>query len=216
MRFWRAVGDASLILLYLTLIIGPATRFFHQVGKLVPYRRELGIWFGIFAVLHTILILNGWARWDVERFMGYEFIPEMGRMVRLESGFGMANLLGLVAVVLALPLVATSTDWAVRSLGGSAWKFLHYNAYIVFYLVALHTAYFMYIHFTLSFHRPPPPNPNWFQIPFAVLTAMVLALQAGAFIKTVRDQKARRVRREVQKTRGATSRATVATMPKEI
>ena len=27
MRFWKAVGDASLILLYLTLILGPAARF---------------------------------------------------------------------------------------------------------------------------------------------------------------------------------------------
>ena len=188
MRFWKAVGDASLILLYLTLILGPSARFVRRVGKLLPYRREIGIWFGLFAFLHTFLILDGWARWDVQRFMGYEFVPPVGRMVRLESGFGLANIVGLVAVALAVPLMVTSTDWAVRRLGGSVWKFLHYSAYIVFYLVVLHTAYFMYIHFTESFHRVPP-DPNWFQIPFAVITGIVLALQAAAFIKTAGRQR---------------------------
>ncbi len=194
MRFWRAVGDASLIFIYLTLALGPLARFVPRAGKLLSHRRELGIWFGLFAILHTVLILNGWARWNVLRFMGYEPIAELDRMVRLESGFGMANLIGLLAVLLTLPLMATSADWAVRALGGSAWKFLHYTAYTIFYLVVLHTAYFMYIHYTASFHRQPPPNANWFQIPFAVLTTMVLGLQMSAFFKTVRQQRLKGMR----------------------
>ena len=121
--------------------------------------------------------------------MGYQFVPQLGRMVRLESGFGMANLLGLLAVLLALPLMATSADWATRKLGGASWKFLHYLAYTIFYLVVLHTAYFLYIHYTASFHREPPANANWFQIPFAVLTVAVFALQIGAFFKTVRRRR---------------------------
>lgn len=189
MRFWRAVGDASLILLYVTLILGPVSRFLPSIGMLLPYRRELGIWFGIFAIVHTIIIFDGWAQWDVLQFMGYQFVPELGRMVRLESGFGMANLLGLLAVLLTLPLMATSADWATRRLGGASWKFLHYLAYTIFYLVVLHTAYFLYIHYTASFHRQPPDGANWFQIPFAVITVAVLALQIGAFFKTVRRQR---------------------------
>ena len=43
MRFWRAVGDGSLILLYLTLALGPVARFLPRAGVLLPYRRELGI-----------------------------------------------------------------------------------------------------------------------------------------------------------------------------
>lgn len=60
MRFWRAVGDGSLILLYLALALGPVVRFWPRAGILLPYRRELGIWFGFFAIAHTIIILNGW------------------------------------------------------------------------------------------------------------------------------------------------------------
>ncbi len=110
-------------------------------------------------------------------------------MVILESGFGMANILGLLAVLMALPLVATSADWATRKLGGSSWKFLHRGAYTIFYLVALHTAYFLYIHYTVSFHRAPPPNATWFQIPLAVLTMAVLIQQIGAFFKTTTRQR---------------------------
>ena len=189
MRLWRAVGDASLIFLYLALTLGPTAKFVPRAGQFLSYRREAGIWFGILAILHTVLILHGWAQWDVSRFMGYEFVPQLGRMVRLESGFGMANLMGLLAVLITLPLMATSADWAVRSLGGAAWKFLHYGAYTIFYLVALHTAYFMWVHYTASFHRAPPADANWFQIPFAALTLIVLAIQTGAFFKTVRQRR---------------------------
>jgi sulfoxide reductase heme-binding subunit YedZ len=159
-------------------------RFVPRVGLLLPYRRELGIWFGIYAILHTIIILDGWVLWDFYQFMGYQYIPALDQAVRMESGFGMANILGLMAVLIALPLMATSTDWATRALGASAWKFLHYGAYTIFYAVALHTAYFMYIHYTMSFHRTVP-DPNWFQLPFAILTGILVSVQVGAFIKGV-------------------------------
>jgi len=86
--------------------------------------------------------------------------------------------------LLAIPLMVTSADWATRALGASSWKFLHYGAYTIFFAVALHTAYFLYIHYTMSFHRTVP-DPNWFQIPFAVPTGILIALQIGAFVKTV-------------------------------
>ncbi len=189
MRFWRAVGDASLMLLYAALVIGPLARLWPKAGRLLAYRRELGVWFGLLALAHTLLILNGWARWDVMRFLGYEFVPELGYLVRLEPGFGLSNLIGLAAVFLTLVLMATSTDWAVRTLGGGAWKFLQYSAYTVFYLVVLHTAYFLFLHYTQHFHRLAPPNPNWFRYPFIGLTLLVVLLQSSAFLKSVAQQR---------------------------
>ncbi|MCH8893433.1 MAG: ferric reductase-like transmembrane domain-containing protein [Chloroflexi bacterium] len=173
-----------MMLLYMALALGPAVRFMPRAGVFLRYRRELGIWFGIFAIAHTIIILDGWVLWDFYQFMGYQYIPAIDQTVRMESGFGMANILGLMAVLIALPLMATSTDWATRALGASAWKFIHYGSYTIFYAVALHTAYFLYIHYTMSFHRTVP-DPNWFQIPFAVLTAALVAAQVGGFFKTV-------------------------------
>lgn len=185
MRLWRAVGDAGLILLFLALVLGPLAQLWPRARGLLPYRRELGVWFGLLALLHTLLVLNGWARWDALRFLGYEFVPDLGRVARLEPGFGLSNLLGLVALLFTLVLMATSTDWAVRRLGGRAWKFLQLSSYLVFYLSALHTAYFLFMHYTMSFHRQVPADPNWFRWPFLALTLGVVALQVGAYIKRV-------------------------------
>lgn len=108
--------------------------------------------------------------------------------MRLESGFGLANIAGVVALLWALILAATSSDRATRFLGPSAWKWLHGGAYTIFYLVALHTAYFLFLHYTFSFHRPVPP-PDWFRWPFLVLSGTVIGLQAAAFAVTVRRRR---------------------------
>lgn len=185
MRLWRAIGDSSFLLLFLTLALGPLARLWSPLTRLVVWRRETGIWYGLLAFAHTLLIFSGWVRWDWLRFFGYEFIPELGRTARMEPGFGLANLIGLVAVMLSLVLVATSSNWAVNRLGAAAWKWLQYGSYTVFYLIVLHTLYFLFMHYTLSFHRVPPADPNWFRYPFLVLSLLIPLLQAAAFIKTV-------------------------------
>ncbi len=185
MRFWRAVGDGSFMLLIYTLAIGPSSRLWSGLGRFVSWRRETGIWYGLLALGHTYLTLAGWARWDVMRFFGYEFIPELGRVARIEPGFGLANALGLIAACWTVVLVATSSNWAFRLLGPSAWKWLQYGAYIVFYLVALHTFYFLFMHYSISFHRQPPADQNWFRYPFLALTLLIPLLQGSAFLKTV-------------------------------
>jgi methionine sulfoxide reductase heme-binding subunit len=150
------------------------------------------VWFGFFALIHAVLILDGWARWDVQRFLAYEFVPEFGCLVRLEPGFGLANLITGVALPFSLALVGTSTDWAIRRLGASAWKFLHYSVYVIFWLLLLHTAYFLFIHYTARFHRLPPP-PDWFRFPFLLLTLALITLQSVAFWSTVRSRRLRTI-----------------------
>ncbi len=186
MRFWRAVGDSSFLLLLFTLAIGPLAKLWNPAGKLVPWRRETGIWFGLMAFMHTFLIWKGWARWDVMRFLGYEFVPELNRIARMEPGFGLANIMGMVAIFLTVLLVATSSNRAISLLGASAWKWLQYGSYTIFYLVVLHTLYFLFMHYTASFHRRVPDNPNWFRYPFLLVSLLIPALQVMAFAKTVK------------------------------
>ncbi|MFP5335741.1 MAG: ferric reductase-like transmembrane domain-containing protein [Actinomycetes bacterium] len=190
MRLWRAVGDTAIVLLFASLALGPAARLSSRAGRLLPWRRPVGVWAALAAALHALLVLNGWARWSVRRLLGYEFLPELGREARLEPGFGLANLIGLVALVWLLLLLATSSDRAVRFLGAQAWKWLHTGAYVVFYLTVLHAAYFLYIHYTVSFHRAPVPE-NWFRVPLLVLGALVVALQWAAFTRTVARRRSR-------------------------
>jgi len=201
MRFWRVIGDVSFLLLFFTMGIGPLAKLWSPASKLVTWRREAGIWFGLMAFLHTFLVWDGWARWDVWRFLGYEFIPELGRLARLEPGFGLSNLIGMVAVLLTLALVGTSSNWAVNKLGAASWKWLQYGSYIVFYLVVLHTVYFLFLHYTASFHRRVPENANWFRYPFLLLSLLVMGLQTAAFTKTVRLRQARTAGRRVAERR---------------
>ncbi|MFP5224959.1 MAG: ferric reductase-like transmembrane domain-containing protein [Actinomycetota bacterium] len=184
MRIWKAFGDSAFLLLALSLVIGPMSRFSRGWARLLSWRREAGVWFALMALVHMFLILNGWARWSVAKLFGYEFVPQLGREARLEPGFGLANLIGMFAIFWALILLATSSDRAVRFLGPPAWRWLHNGAYVIFYLGLAHAAYFLFIHFTLSFHKSPPP-PDWFRIPFVLIGTIVLGLQAAAFAKTV-------------------------------
>ncbi|MFP5298827.1 MAG: ferric reductase-like transmembrane domain-containing protein [Actinomycetota bacterium] len=191
MRLWRAFGDVSILLLFGSLVLGPLAKLSRAWARLLPWRRELGVWCAVTAVVHAILVLVGWVEWDFGRLFGYEFIPELGRTARLEPGFGLANLVGLVAVVWALVLGITSSNRAVRFLGSPAWKWLHNGAYVLFYLAVLHTAYFLFMHYTLSFHREVPP-PNWFRWPLVALGAVVLVLQYSAFVKTANRRRRHR------------------------
>ena len=183
MRLWKAVGDAAFVLLLVTLSLGPLVRIVGPARRALVWRRQFGIWFALAACLHGVLVIHGWARWSLRRFLGYEVIPQLGREVRLEPGFGLANLIGLAALLFSLVLAATSSDWALRRMGVPAWKWLHHGALFVFYMTLLHAGYFLFIHYTASFHKPVPP-PDWFRIPFVAAGGALLLLQGCVFVKT--------------------------------
>lgn len=188
MRLWRALGDAGYALLFVTLIIGPMNKIWPSTIPLLPWRREFGIWFAVFAVSHGLLIAHGWANWDIATFFGYEFIPQLGRIARLEPGFGLANTLGFVAFLWIAIMALTSSDRAMKWLGASSWKWLHTGSYLVFYLVAIHTSYFLFMHYTESFHKLVPPQ-NVFIPTFVIMSFTVLALQVASQIKVVKSRK---------------------------
>lgn len=142
----------------------------------------------ILAFAHTLIILAGWVEWDLIRIFGYELHPLTGLYVMLQQGFALANVVGIVALVYGIVLALASNNWSQRMLGGPTWKFLQQSAYILWMLIVLHTAYFLYLHFQ-DFHRAVPA-PNWAQTPFAVLVTTIAVLQLAAFIKTWRTKRA--------------------------
>jgi len=175
MRLWKAFGDASYVLLVAALIIGPLGKIMPSTRKWARWRRQLGIWFAITATVHALLILNGWTRWSLRTFLGYEFVPQLGREARMEPGFGLANLIGIAALFLALVLAATSSDRALRRLGRPAWTWLHRLSQTILVLALLHGGYFLFIHFTQSFHKEAPDR-DWFRFPFVAVGLGVIAL----------------------------------------
>jgi len=194
MRLWKAFGGASFALLWFTVFIGPVSRLWRPLTRFITWRREFGVWFAIVGLVHGYLILDGWVRWNVWEFFGYQYVAELGMYLRAEPGFGLANIMGLVALIFALTLAATSFDKAVSFLGISSWKWLHMFAYVIFYLSALHVVYFAFIHFAPSPQRilmglPTnyPVNPLRFYYLIAIISVFVA--QMGAFIKTVYQQR---------------------------
>lgn len=187
MRLWKAMGDAAYVLLLAALTLGPLAKLVPSTRPWLRWRRQIGIWFALTATVHGVLIINGWARWSLRRFLGYEFVPQLGREARLEPGFGLANLLGVTALILALILAATSSDAAMRLLGRPAWTWLHRLSETILVLSLLHGSYFLFIHFTESFHKEPLANLDWFRLPFLVAGLSVLTLQAVTFTLTSRS-----------------------------
>ncbi|UXZ53107.1 ferric reductase-like transmembrane domain-containing protein [Halomonas sp. 7T] len=192
MRTWRALGDAAFILLFVTMVIGPVVKIWpRQLSFLVNWRRAFGIWFAIFASVHAFLVWDGWARWSIRGFLGYQELPLAGLSgpVLVDPGFGLANMVGLVALFFGLVLFAISSDKAMRFLGSSTWKHLQNYAYVVFYLVALHGIYFLFLHYELSLRnlvfQSGVSGPNWFRFWFVGLVSIVFTVQVAAMIKLI-------------------------------
>jgi sulfoxide reductase heme-binding subunit YedZ len=183
-RWNRAFADASLVLLAVTMMIGPAVRLRNAWSRIVPWRRTFGIHALLLGVVHFLLILDGWIEWNIPRLFGLLVHPLHGGLVMVEHGFGLANVLGLVALMYGAILLITSNDRAITLIGGSVWKFIQSGAYIFWVLVLVHTAYFLFMHF-LHFDRPLP-DPNPLQWPFVGLVLAVVTLRAAATIRTWR------------------------------
>lgn len=185
-RYNRAIGDVSVVLISLAMVIGPASRItnWRWVNRLLPYRRELGIWAVATALIHTIIILFGWVELDFWRLFGFEFHPQLNKYVMVRHGFALGNALGFLALVYGAVLALTSNNVSQRVLGISVWKFIQQGAYVLWWLVVVHTSYFLFIHF-LDYHRRTP-DPNWAQLPFIGLVLSVVIVQFAASVVTSR------------------------------
>ena len=183
-RWNRALGDVSMLMVALSMAIGPLSRLAPVFRPLVAWRREFGIHGVLIGTAHAAIILVGWVEFDLMRLFGYEFHPGLGRYVMFQHGFGLSNIIGIVALVYAAVLAGTSNNWSQRMLGQSIWKFVQQGTYVFWMLIVVHTGYFLFLHFQ-DFHRPTP-EPNWLQWPFVALVLAVMALQFAASLKTWR------------------------------
>ncbi|GEM_PF-688247 len=130
--FWdasisRLLGGIPTVLLFLVMIIGP-------IMKLMPsmyqrwgdfpwsWRAELGIWFAVWAVAHTLYVM-----YSRDGMMDY--ILGMSPWA-----FG-----ALVATLMAIILAAISFRGAINYLGTEAWKWLqNHFTYVIWWLSVVH------------------------------------------------------------------------------
>ncbi|MPV86177.1 hypothetical protein GCU85_05465 [Cardiobacteriales bacterium ML27] len=194
-RWNRAAGDAAVLLLALTMMLGALPHFFRAGAKWITWRRELGIYSVILAIVHTVIIIVGWVEWDFFRLFGFEFHPIHLKYVMVQHGFGLANAIGVLALGIGFILLVTSNNRAVRTLGASVWKRLQMMAVIFWTLVVVHVAYFLYLHF-LDYRRGIAPDPNALQVWFAGLVLFVFIIRSVAFFRIFRAKSlSRRLKR---------------------
>ena len=116
-------GTWAVRFLLLSLAVTPFRRIW-QRGQLIAVRRMLGVTAVAYAVLHLALYV-GQQHVDLAHVAG-----EIASRFYLTVGF--LALLGL------LILGATSTDGAIRRLGGKRWQALHKGTYAIGVLALLH------------------------------------------------------------------------------
>lgn len=172
----RAWADASVVFLFLSLLLGPLNRLWPRFKVLIPWRRDIGLWFAITGVIHIGLIAQR-QEWNVMRF----FLNEKGEL--LTAAAHASNWVGLVALCMTSVLAVTSNRFSEVFLGASTWKFIQQNVYAVFFLTVLHTFIFVY--------QVDGRESEIFRLFFWIGIVSVCGLQLWGLIHTIRMNRSR-------------------------
>ena len=120
----RWTGSWTFNLLLATLCVTPL-RTITQWHWLLRLRRMLGLFCFFYACLHFL------------SFIGFDHSFEVNEIAKDVFKRPFVSV-GFAAFILLIPLAATSSNWAIRKLGGRKWQELHRNIYLIGILAALH------------------------------------------------------------------------------
>jgi sulfoxide reductase heme-binding subunit YedZ len=152
-------GYLALLLLTISLAITPARRLFPRRGWLIKFRRLLGLFAFFYATVHMLTYVALYSGFDVNT-MAADIAKR--RFITI----------GVAAWLLLLPLALTSTNGAIRKLGGKRWNRLHKLVYVA--------AVFGVIHYWWQV-KPGVLTPITITV---ILAALLLARPVLAYIQT--------------------------------
>jgi sulfoxide reductase heme-binding subunit YedZ len=176
-RLSMATAYAGLIFLAASLWLGP-WNVLRQRPNPVSFdlRRDIGIWTGILAIVHTAIGLTVHLRGRMWMY----FFKGLHPLKLQNTQFGFANFTGLVAALLFLMLLAISNDLSLRRLKTRRWKSLQRWTYVAFLLTGAHGIAYQLIE---KRHIP------WVLVSSAIMTAVAVA-QFLAFVRVQRRLRA--------------------------
>jgi len=176
-RLSMATAYGGLIFLAASLWLGP-WNVLRQRPNPVSFdlRRDLGIWTGILAIVHTAIGLTVHLRGRMWMY----FFKGLHPLKLQNTQFGFANFTGLGAALLFLMLLAISNDLSIRTLKARRWKFLQRWTYAAFLLTGAHGVAYQWIE---KRHIP------WVLVFSAIMTA-VAAVQFLGFVRVQRRLRA--------------------------
>ena len=145
------LGDWTLRILLVSLAMTPLRILFRWSWP-IALRRLLGLFAFFYASLHfsVWLVLDHFFAW---RQMGADIVKRPYITV------------GMTALLLLIPLAATSTAGAIRRLGGARWRWLHRLVYVVGVCAVLHY---------LWLAKKANPSPYY----YAAVLILLLAIRA--------------------------------------
>jgi methionine sulfoxide reductase heme-binding subunit len=135
-----ATAYPALFLTTAAVLLGPWNVLRRRANPVsFDLRRDLGIWAGIMALLHTGVGVNVHLRGRPWLY----FVEQHHRLRQDLFGFG--NYTGLIATLIFLLLLALSNDLSLRRLGTQKWKSLQRWTYLAVALTILHAVVYQHI-----------------------------------------------------------------------
>ena len=183
----NVLGDTTLRVLLASLAMTPL-RLISGISWQMSLRRLLGLFAFFYAVLHFTVWIA------VDNFFAW---PEMLADIRKRPYITV----GFTALVLLMPLAATSTTRMVKRLGGRNWQRLHRLVYVVGILAILH---FLWL------AKKGRQEPFY----YATVLALLLGIRLWDWVRaTVRKRRVAAERARPGITGVATAAAPVASFP---
>lgn len=144
LRYRSSFASAYVAVIYLaiSLALGPY-RIWRKLPNPVSFdlRRDIGIWVGLLASLHTVIGLTVHLRGRM-----WMYFLERLHPIRLQkSWFGLANYLGSAAALILLLLLLISNDLSLRKLGTTRWKSIQRWIYVAAGLTAVHGFLYQFV-----------------------------------------------------------------------
>ncbi len=112
-----STGSTTLNLLTISLAITPVRRIIKPLTWIGPWRKLIGLFAFFYGCVHLLAYVALYAGFNVKAML--DDIAKR-RFITM----------GVLAWLLLVPLAATSTNWAIRKMGGKRWKRLHKLVYV--------------------------------------------------------------------------------------
>ncbi|HEY1767713.1 MAG TPA: protein-methionine-sulfoxide reductase heme-binding subunit MsrQ [Terracidiphilus sp.] len=121
----NTTGLTALWMLAITLAISPVRRLSPRLAWLIKLRRLLGLFVFFYATLHMLTWVALYSNFNLNAML--DDVTKR-RFI----------MMGAATWLLLLPLALTSTNWAIRKLGGKSWNRLHKLVYLAAACATIH------------------------------------------------------------------------------
>ncbi len=157
-------GLLAIILLCITLIVGPISKYIKFFNYVKVHRKSWGLFAFFAAAVHTVLVVYRFYEWDFIKTFSFS----NPRVLPVWSG--------LIALFILFLIAITSNKLSMGLMGAKKWKLLQTTSYIALIFVLIHFVLAETRNNVTSITRPF----EYFSLTFAFVT---LVLRIWVFIK---------------------------------